>query len=207
MDNQIMQAGAALESTPLLSAGLFVIEVRRRRQDKTLAPWELRAAFVDRDDAFSVYGKWHQRECARVLTPNARSPCMMPLLVRWLLRRICRKLVVQGPEHAKRITEYYRIMRDAAEAEFMEDNDRTLTEFLRECWDADRVVPSKALLAFEQGRESGLFHGGSYSRGMNPYTSYASGVVKHRAWREGYIVGADEKRNRHEAAERSEVEL
>ena len=32
---------------------------------------DLRAAFVDRDDAFAVYGTWHQHECARVLKPNA----------------------------------------------------------------------------------------------------------------------------------------
>ena len=70
------------------------------------------------------------------MSDNAtRAPCTVPPLVRWLLRRICRKLVVQGPEHAGRITEYYRIMRAAAEAEFTEDNDPTLTAFLRECWD------------------------------------------------------------------------
>jgi hypothetical protein len=73
MDNQTTQDGAAIESTPLLSAGLFVIEVRRRRRDKTLAPWKLRAAFVDRDDAFDVYGKWHQRERSRVLSPNDKA--------------------------------------------------------------------------------------------------------------------------------------
>lgn len=38
MDNDTNASGVAIESTPLLGAGLFVIEVRRRRRDKTLAP-------------------------------------------------------------------------------------------------------------------------------------------------------------------------
>ena len=74
------------------------------------------------------------------MSDNAtRAPCTVPPLVRWLLRRICRKLVVQGPEHAGRIAEYYRIMREAAESEFTEDNHPTLTAFLRECWDTANV--------------------------------------------------------------------
>jgi len=76
------------------------------------------------------------------MSDNAqRAPCTVSPLVGWLLRCICRKLVIQGPLHAQRITEYYRIMREAAEAEFTEDNDPTLTAFLRECWDtADNVL-------------------------------------------------------------------
>ena len=67
-----------------------------------------------------------------------------PPLVRWLLRRICRKLVEQGPEHAVRIREYYRILREAAEAEFTEDNAPTMTAFLRECWGtANRGIDGK----------------------------------------------------------------
>lgn len=52
---------------------------------------------------------------------------------RFLLRRICRSLVRQSWLHKSRIIEYYRIMREAARAEFTEDNDPTLDAFLREC--------------------------------------------------------------------------
>lgn len=56
-------------------------------------------------------------------------------LVRLLLRWICRKLVIQGPAHRANIIAYYRIMREAAEQEFTEDNKPTLDAFLRECHD------------------------------------------------------------------------
>ena len=59
---------------------------------------------------------------------------------------------------------------------------------------SDSESRSTDLLAFNQGKESGLYFGGAYSRGMNPYTSFAVGVAKHRAWREGFIAGANEKR-------------
>ena len=54
---------------------------------------------------------------------------------RFLLRRICRGLVKQAHLHKRRITAYYRIMREAARAEFTEDNDPTLDAFLRECFE------------------------------------------------------------------------
>lgn len=52
---------------------------------------------------------------------------------RWMLKRIARDLVRQGPMHSERITEYYRIMAAAAREEFTEDNRPTLSAFLREC--------------------------------------------------------------------------
>lgn len=55
--------------------------------------------------------------------------------VRLLLRVLCRRLVLQGPTHKANITEYYRVMREAARHEFREDNDVTLDTFLRECHD------------------------------------------------------------------------
>lgn len=54
---------------------------------------------------------------------------------RYILKRICRRLVRQGWYHKRRITEYYKIMREAAQAEFTEDNRPTLNSFLRECHD------------------------------------------------------------------------
>ncbi len=68
--NNCKACGASIESARLLGEGLYVIEYRVRHEDKTLSPWKLRAAFVTREDAFSVYGKWHQREYARVLKPD-----------------------------------------------------------------------------------------------------------------------------------------
>ena len=52
---------------------------------------------------------------------------------KWILNRISRDLVIQGPEHQARITEYYEIMHRAARKEFVEDNRSTLDNFLREC--------------------------------------------------------------------------
>jgi hypothetical protein len=51
----------------------------------------------------------------------------------WLLRRICRALVRQGPLHARNIEAYYQIMQEAAHREFSEDNWHTLNHFLTEC--------------------------------------------------------------------------
>ena len=52
---------------------------------------------------------------------------------KWMLKRIARVLVFQGPEHQVRITAYYEIMHRAARREFREDNRVTLDDFLREC--------------------------------------------------------------------------
>jgi hypothetical protein len=52
-----------------------------------------------------------------------------------VLKYICRRLVIQGHTHKANITEYYRIMYQAAQNEFTEDNKPTLDDFLRECFD------------------------------------------------------------------------
>jgi hypothetical protein len=59
----------------------------------------------------------------------------MNKLDRWLLKRICKKLVIQGSEHKSRIAQYYKIMADAARQEFTEDNEPTLKHFLTECYE------------------------------------------------------------------------
>lgn len=64
---------------------------------------------------------------------HTAPPVALDRLVRLLLRWICRKLVKQGSLHRPRIVAYYRIMRDAAESEFTEDNKPTLDAFLGEC--------------------------------------------------------------------------
>jgi len=52
---------------------------------------------------------------------------------RYVLRLICKKLVVQGSTHESNIVEYYRIMKEVAKQEFTEDNKPTLDSFLAEC--------------------------------------------------------------------------
>ena len=59
----------------------------------------------------------------------------MTKLQRFILKHICRKLVIQGPWHQHRMTEYYRVMHEAAKAEFTEDTKPTLDGFLRECFE------------------------------------------------------------------------
>jgi hypothetical protein len=51
-----------------------------------------------------------------------------------ILKNICKRIVKQGPLHQARITAYYKIMREAAEKEFTEDNKPTLDAFLQECF-------------------------------------------------------------------------
>ena len=60
-------------------------------------------------------------------------PVAIDRLVRLLLKWACRRLVKQGALHRLRIVSYYRIMREAAEREFSEDNKPTLDAFLAEC--------------------------------------------------------------------------
>ena len=51
-----------------------------------------------------------------------------------MLRRICKRAVIQGYDHKDNIVEIYRILHQAAEEEFVEDNIPTLTEFMDECY-------------------------------------------------------------------------
>lgn len=55
---------------------------------------------------------------------------------RWMLKRICRRLVVQGPDHQKNISEYYQIMDQAAKEQFTEDTIPGLRSFLHDCFNA-----------------------------------------------------------------------
>jgi len=53
---------------------------------------------------------------------------------KWLLKWICKKLVIQGPDHQNNIIEYYGIMFEASEDRFTEDNMPTLQGFLADCF-------------------------------------------------------------------------
>ncbi len=64
-------ADGGLSSTALLGLGLYVVEIRTRRKDKTLTDWTLVAAFVNHREAYKHEQKWRQIGSARVLIPNA----------------------------------------------------------------------------------------------------------------------------------------
>ena len=50
----------------------------------------------------------------------------------WFLRRVIRKEVRQGYDHAQKITNLYTMIRIAAEQEFTEDNVVTMNSYLTE---------------------------------------------------------------------------
>jgi len=51
----------------------------------------------------------------------------------WILAKIAKRISIQSHEHTNNITMYYKIMADAAAAQFTEDNKETLDSFLVEC--------------------------------------------------------------------------
>jgi len=51
---------------------------------------------------------------------------------RFILKNVFRKAVIQCPDHNVRIAELYKMIHDAARAEFSEDNTVTLNAFLQE---------------------------------------------------------------------------
>ena len=53
-----------------------------------------------------------------------------------LIKRVFAKEFVQGPNHKRNIEYIYRLVREACENEFTEDNAHTLDAFLRECFEA-----------------------------------------------------------------------
>jgi predicted ATPase len=57
----------------------------------------------------------------------------MSKLFRFLLKYICRRIVIQGHNHKSNIIEYFSILADAVKEEFTEDNNVTLNEFLSVC--------------------------------------------------------------------------
>ena len=60
---------------------------------------------------------------------------------RWLLRRIFRRAVSQGPNHFKNTTVLYQMIRDAWTAEFIEDNAPTVSSCLSECFEDTQLWP------------------------------------------------------------------
>ena len=63
----------------------------------------------------------------------------MNKITAWLLKRICRKLVIQGPTHKGNIVKYFKIMMCAASNEFTEDSPLSLNAFMKECFEESLV--------------------------------------------------------------------
>jgi len=53
---------------------------------------------------------------------------------RWILGKIFRKIVTQGPDHMDNIRDVYSLLRESAEEEFYEDNAPTLDSFMFDCF-------------------------------------------------------------------------
>ncbi len=51
-----------------------------------------------------------------------------------ILSWIAKKIVIQSWHHRSNIIEYFKVMKDAAENEFTEDNAPTLNDFLDGCY-------------------------------------------------------------------------
>lgn len=69
-DQENGKAGQTLDASGLLGLSMYVVEAKHRRRDKNLGPWKVVAAFAEREDAYSFFGKYHQGRTARVLSPN-----------------------------------------------------------------------------------------------------------------------------------------
>ena len=68
------------------------------------------------------------------MSPGVTIPInAMNRIERWFLQKLVRRLVIQGWSHQANITEFYKVINDAARVEFNEDNKPTLDDFLSEC--------------------------------------------------------------------------
>ena len=76
----------------------------------------------------------------------------MNKLERWLLTRLIRKQIAQGPLHPQNIEGIYRVVREACSAEFNEDSNASLNGYLQERFEAaqspDKANPEARFPAF-----------------------------------------------------------
>ncbi len=71
------------------------------------------------------------------------------------LKKIAERLVIQSWHHADNITAYYEIIAEAARAEFIEDNDTTLDDFLKELFqNASKQVLVNVIVGLEVDDEA-----------------------------------------------------
>ena len=60
----------------------------------------------------------------------------------WILTAILRRTIVQGPDHSKKITGLYAMIREACREKFREDNEITIDDYLNE-WFQDSQYKDK----------------------------------------------------------------
>lgn len=60
----------------------------------------------------------------------------MNLITRWVLKRIAKKLIKQGYSHRANLEAWYKIMQEALDEEFIEDNFYGLRAFSQEVYNA-----------------------------------------------------------------------
>lgn len=54
---------------------------------------------------------------------------------KWMITRIIKRIIIQGPTHKRNIIKLYGIMLHEASEQFTEDNNITTISFLKECND------------------------------------------------------------------------
>ena len=59
---------------------------------------------------------------------------LMTKLETWALRRICKRIVIQSPDHMRNISNYYTIIHKAAIEEFTEESTVSLKDFMHDCF-------------------------------------------------------------------------
>lgn len=58
---------------------------------------------------------------------------------KWILCKIFRDIVTQGPHHESNIVEVYKLLREEADREFYEDNFPTRYGFLTDCFEKSLI--------------------------------------------------------------------
>jgi hypothetical protein len=59
---------------------------------------------------------------------------------KWLLKRIIQRIARQGPDHLNNITGVYRIVQNACQEEFTEDNRFTIDAMLKDCYERAKIA-------------------------------------------------------------------
>jgi hypothetical protein len=66
------------------------------------------------------------------------------------LKKIFKEAVIQGPDHTGNIERIYKLLREATETEFTEDNAPTLDKFLLECFEKSQSIIIKNTILYKE---------------------------------------------------------
>lgn len=78
--------------------------------------------------------------CIMYIYQSSVEEKLMKKLHEWLLKRIFKWAVIQGQEHKKNIERIYKLLREAVDKEFTEDNGPTLDAFMLECFEKSQSI-------------------------------------------------------------------